>query len=592
MPHALTAELPRPRPSPPAPAPETGLPRRALVLGDDTRSFLAVVRSLGRAGWEVHAAPWDFSSPALTSRYLSGVHRLPAYSLGAEKWVAALGALIEEAGIGLVVPCDDRGLIPLHRHSQELPGGRLALPNAEAITVFFDKGETRALAQRLGVPVAPGRVLGAADDAALLSGEFGLPLALKPRSSYRLGQAGAKESVQIVRSEAALAKALGRISNPENWLVEGFFQGEGVGLSVLAEHGVVRLAFQHRRLHEASETGGSSSRVSEPVDSRFLQAVEAMAAATALHGVAMFEFRRVPETGDFILLEVNARFWGSLPLAVAAGADFPAAAAALYAGEPLPDSGRYELSVVRRDLGGEYYRVLKEADATASLPSKLFSLAGGLGGVALSLTRGRSFDSYAADDPAPWQADRKALVAHFGEALAGRLTPPSWRRRRGQAALRKARRRLEEGRRTVVMLCHGNICRSPFAGERLRSLAREAGLDLEIVSAGTIGLEGRASPPEALAAAREWQEDLGSHRSSDLDLAVAEDAAAVVVFDQKNVEEVRRLGLAGRVNLLRLSDLIGRTEISDPYGHGAEGFSRAYAEIDAAVRILAKGIAR
>ena len=592
MPHALTAELPRPFPCPPAPALEPGLPRRALVLGDDTRSFLAVVRSLGRAGWEVHAAPWDFASPALASRYLTGVHRLPPYSLGAEPWVKALAALIAEAGIGLVVPCDDRGLIPLHRHSGELTNARLALPNEEAMAVFFDKGETRALAQRLGVKVAPGRALAAEDHATALVREFGLPLALKPKSSYRLGQAGAKASVQIVRSEAALAEALGGISDRSGWLIEAFFKGEGVGLSVLAEHGEVRLAFQHRRLHEASETGGSSSRISEALDPRFLGDVRRMAAATALHGVAMFEFRRERATGKYILLEVNARFWGSLPLALAAGADFPAAAAALYAGEEFGPFEGYRPGVVRRDLGGEYYRMLIEADAAGSLPAKLFSLARGMAGTALSLTGGTAFDSHAPDDPAPWRADRNALAAHVAEAAAARLTPAAFRRRRAQAAIRRARERLAEGRRGIVMLCHGNICRSPFAAERLRTLARDAGLELDVVSAGTIGLEGRASPHEAIAAAGAWQEDLERHRSRDLDAAAAEEAAAIVVFDRRNVEELRRLGLAGRVNLLRLPDLIGRSEITDPYGDGSSGFDRAYAEIDKAVRLLLKGLAR
>ena len=46
-------------------------PRKALVIGEDTRSFLATVRSLGRGGIEVHAAPFTFQSPALRSRYIS-----------------------------------------------------------------------------------------------------------------------------------------------------------------------------------------------------------------------------------------------------------------------------------------------------------------------------------------------------------------------------------------------------------------------------------------------------------------------------------------------------------------------------------------
>ena len=41
------------------------------------------------------------------------------------------------------------------------------------------------------------------------------------------------------------------------------------------------------------------------------------------HGVAMVEFRQRPN-GDPVFLEVNGRFWNSLPLACYAGADFPA----------------------------------------------------------------------------------------------------------------------------------------------------------------------------------------------------------------------------------------------------------------------------
>ena len=34
-------------------------PDKVLVIGDDMRSFLATVRSLGRQGLEVHVAPYD-----------------------------------------------------------------------------------------------------------------------------------------------------------------------------------------------------------------------------------------------------------------------------------------------------------------------------------------------------------------------------------------------------------------------------------------------------------------------------------------------------------------------------------------------------
>ncbi|PSJ38435.1 hypothetical protein C7I55_18525 [Sphingomonas deserti] len=563
---------------------------RALVIGDDTRSFLAIVRSLGRAGWEVDAAPYDFSSAALASRYIREIHRLPPYSLSADRWVARLQDLIGLQNYNLVIPCDDRGLIPLQRHAASFAGPALALPNEEAMATFFDKAETRRLAASLGVPIAPGKPLDDRDDAQSLEERFGLPLALKPRSSYTLGQAGAKDSVRIVHDVPQLRETLAEIRDRSTWLVEGFFRGEGVGVSVLADRGAIVLAFQHCRLAEASETGGSSSRIGEPLDARLMEAVAALAKATALHGVAMFEFRRAPESGRFILLEVNCRFWGSLPLAVASGADFPAAAAALYVAGAAEPGADIRIGLVLRDLGGEYYRVLRTASAATSSAGKIGRAAVGLGRLALALPFGRKFDSHAADDPAPWHRQRGQMARTIFAALAKRLTSASRRRRRARAALRRLHARGHEGRRAIVMLCHGNICRSPFAEQRLRAKATAARLDLDIVSAGTIGLEGRRSPDQAISAARALGTDLAGHRSRFLDVEQARAAGAVIVFDDRNVDELHRLGLNGDINLLRLPDLTGRAEIGDPYGHGPEAFARVYGEIDEAVDRLVAGI--
>ena len=68
---------------------------------------------------------------------------------------------------------------------------------------------------------------------------------------------------------------------------------------------------------------------------------------------AMVEFRVGPEGPA--LMEVNGRVWGSMPLAVAAGMDFPARLAALYAGgRPGETSGPpatdYAIGVRSRNL--------------------------------------------------------------------------------------------------------------------------------------------------------------------------------------------------------------------------------------------------
>ena len=51
-------------------------------------------------------------------------------------------------------------------------------------------------------------------------------------------------------------------------------------------------------------------------------------------GIAMVECKRDFESGDWRVIEINGRFWGSLQLAIDAGVDFPAIVADAVAGVP------------------------------------------------------------------------------------------------------------------------------------------------------------------------------------------------------------------------------------------------------------------
>lgn len=392
---------------------------RVLVLGDDVRAFLAVARSLGRRGLEVHAVPTDPVAPALASRFLAAIHAIPAYALAPEGWEAALRRLIAKFDYRMVVPCSDSSLIQLRHHAEALGRERLALPNAEAFAVFTDKARTRSLAQRLGVAVAEGQALSSGDDARRLASRYGLPLLLKPAASYRLRDSADKRSVEMLRD----ARSLELVLAAGGWrgcIVEGFFPGEGVGVSVLAGKGRILQAYQHRRLRQATETGVSTSRVSEPVDPLLLRDVAALAEAVALDGIAMFEFRHDRQSGRHVLLEVNPRFWGSLPLALAAGADFPAMLYDLHQGTE-PATRFYRSGAVKSDLSGEYERRVRQSEAAETRLARLAWM------VAALLTpftlRRKEADSWAADDPAPYRAERRELSERILHAARKRLRP-------------------------------------------------------------------------------------------------------------------------------------------------------------------------
>ena len=89
--------------------------------------------------------------------------------------------------------------------------------------------------------------------------------------------------------------------------------------------GAATLAFQHRRIHEWPPEGGVSTVcASVPLDQHTEQRAksQALLASIGWEGPAMVEYRFDAPTDKYWLMEINGRFWGSLPLARHAGAEF------------------------------------------------------------------------------------------------------------------------------------------------------------------------------------------------------------------------------------------------------------------------------
>lgn len=529
------------------------MPERVLLLGDDLRAFLAIARSLGRRGVEVHAAPSDFSSAALRSRYIAAAHRLPPYPLGPKAWETALARLIAQWGFLKVVPTSDSGLFMLRHHAEALGRDRIGIAGEDALEIFSDKANTRALAEAHGVPVATGCLIGGDETAEGLAGRLGLPLLLKPRASYALGDIETKRSALLVRDRDELDRQL-RGGTWQGCVAESFFPGIGVGLSVLAREGRVLFAYQHRRLRESSETGASTRRVSERADPDMLDAAVKLAAAVRLDGVAMFEFRQDRRARSHVLLEVNPRFWGSLPLAVAAGADFPALwwEMAVHGREAVPD---YREGVLKADLTGELDRVVGRFE-TASGLERVRAAASGLAMAIRLLAVRDSADSWAADDPEPWREERRELGRRARGALHKRL-PGRTRRHRirfEDVASRICERAAGRPLRLTV-IGRDNICRSAFA-ERLLRL-RLAGLPIEVTSAGYVPRRGLLPSAATLAAAGRLGVDLAGHSSNALSVAELERADALILFDDDTEWRLRQMSPDFAAEVVTLPGLAG-----------------------------------
>ena len=137
----------------------------------------------------------------------------------------------------------------------------------------------------------------------------------------------------------------------------------------------------------------------------------------------------------------------------------------------------------------------------------------------------------------------------------------------------------------VLMVCSGNICRSPTAEAVLRSMILAAGLDgdIEVDSAG-MGDWHVGQPADARSRAassrRGYRLDGVARQVSSADFETFDVIAAV---DEHNLDALQAMAPPGTSSALRL---LGPDDVPDPYYGGPSGFADVFDMIDVACRGL------
>ena len=142
--------------------------------------------------------------------------------------------------------------------------------------------------------------------------------------------------------------------------------------------------------------------------------------------------------------------------------------------------------------------------------------------------------------------------------------------------------------RTVLVICHGNICRSPFAEKRLAHYSP----DLEVKSAGLLTKAGSPAAPGAIRTARRFGVDLGDHAARSLEPELLRWADLIVGMQGRHATQLTRSWGIARGKIRLLGDFLPTPPhaISDPWGEGDDVFAAAFDRIEDAVRRLAAAL--
>ena len=321
----------------------------AVLLRTDRNPFhhgtLGAVRSLGRAGVEVHLVADSAGSPVHRSRYVHRMHAPPPPGASADEILAVLRRVAGQVGRpAVLIPLDDATAIAAGRLRDDLsPSYLLPAMPATLSERVADKAELAAVCASADVPhpltLVPDSPRQAAEDARRL----GLPLVAKWSRPWLLPAGSGLRSTQVVHT-AQQARALhartAEAGSPlllQAFLPPGedrdwFFHGYA------DRSGTVRAGGPGRKQLSWPRGAGLTAVGHWTPNAEVRTLAERVTGALGYRGVFDLDFRRCGSTGRYHLLDFNPRPGAQFRLfADSAGLDVVRALHLDLTGRPLPD---------------------------------------------------------------------------------------------------------------------------------------------------------------------------------------------------------------------------------------------------------------
>ncbi|TDL28626.1 phosphotyrosine protein phosphatase [Rickenella mellea] len=130
---------------------------------------------------------------------------------------------------------------------------------------------------------------------------------------------------------------------------------------------------------------------------------------------------------------------------------------------------------------------------------------------------------------------------------------------------------------SVLVVCLGNICRSPMGEAVLRHVASERGIDITVDSAGTAAYHVGEDPDErSVATCRKHKVPI-SHKARKVKTEDFTTFTHILASDQANLQNLKRVQPEGATAVVRLwGSYEDGMPIDDPYYGGARGFETCY----------------
>lgn len=395
-----------------------------LVTDASNRAALAVIRSLGKKGIDVTAGNETAFNAGFLSKYCRHKILYPSPQRNVQEFLNYMLKLVKKEKYDLLIPITDFTTIPLSKHKKEFDSYvTVAVPPYNTMIKTFDKALTIKIAAKHGIPHPKTIFVESVKDVETVAKEIEYPAVIKPRTKV-IWTNGSAMMMKVTQRNYAhnpndlIAKyknivLQNKVLTQGNYLpiIQEYVRGTGYGVEALFHNSELKAIFSHKRLREYPITGGASTLRVSVNDEKLNNLAVKLLKAINWQGVAMVEFK-LNGQGEPKLIEVNGRFWGSLPLAIASGVDFPYLLYKSMVEGGNFSSPKYKLGLKQRwlipgDILWLYSSMISERKTLGSI--KDFVAAFGVADDIITL-----------DDLRPMFGHLRETLSLFGDVLRGR----------------------------------------------------------------------------------------------------------------------------------------------------------------------------
>ena len=306
---------------------------KILILNSFSRNGLSVINALG-GKYSLYGANPPASrfrtflqDTFFHSRHLIKSTRYTPPSHNPEKFKEDLVSICKSHNIDAVIPTGTISTNYLSFYKKDIENciqTKLIVENFETFKIFMDKWLTYQLCLQLNIP-APKTILLTKDtDCIDKVRSFSFPIVAKPRVSYASNGVFFFQSIdEFIQGYESLVHSPRGGIEPENaYIIQEQISGHLHDTALCAKNGMATGIITQQRVVTYRDFGGGgiiNLTTNEPIIKDYARK---LIKEIAWNGPALFDFIKDSD-GNYSLLEVNPKIWGTTQLSILAGANIP-----------------------------------------------------------------------------------------------------------------------------------------------------------------------------------------------------------------------------------------------------------------------------